>query len=140
MSWHLHHVNVPAPDLQASIKFYEQILGMNAKSFPSSDPSDRGIYKEEDVVITVEDEDQGWPQVHLQVPNPNAARDNNWHINPIAAPHVAYRVNDIEAVKRELDRKGVYYADAASWALRGAYQIYFYDPALNIVEVNQRID
>ena len=39
MSWSIHHVNLPAPDVRASAKFYSEILGLTEGvwSFPPAD-------------------------------------------------------------------------------------------------------
>ena len=37
----------------------------------------------------------------------------------------------------ELTEKGVPFADYGTWAMGGWYQIFFYDPAGNIIEVHQ---
>ncbi len=137
MSWRLHHVNVPSPDLQKSIDFYQSVLDMKAEPFDAAEENLRGEYKVEDVVLVREEGDKGWPQVHLQVPNPNTARDNGWHINPIAAPHTAYNVEDLEVVRERLRARGLYFADAGPWALKGYDQIYLWDPGMNIIEINQ---
>lgn len=136
MSWRLHHVNVPSPNLRASADFYAEVLGMNVGTFDAAEEEIRGKFDTAEVVLASEDTEAGWPQVHLQVPNPNCARDNGWHINPIAAPHTAYHVEDLEVVKERLNRRGVYFADAGPWALRGYDQIYLWDPGMNIVEIN----
>jgi catechol 2,3-dioxygenase-like lactoylglutathione lyase family enzyme len=136
MSWRLHHVNVPSPNLPVSIEFYTEVLKMNLVEFDSAEKDVRGNFKTEDVVLASEDGETDWPQVHLQVPNPNCARDNGWHINPIAAAHTAYHVDDLEAVKERLRLRGVYFADAGPWALRGYDQIYLHDPGMNVIEIN----
>jgi catechol 2,3-dioxygenase-like lactoylglutathione lyase family enzyme len=58
-------------------------------------------------------------------------------INPLERGHVAFRTDDIEAVKRRLKEKGIPFSDYGAWAMNGWYQIFFYDPAGNVVEVHQ---
>ena len=50
---------------------------------------------------------------------------------------VAFRTDDIEAVKKRLDEKGIRYADYGNWAMNGWYQIFFHDPEGNVIEVHQ---
>jgi glyoxylase I family protein len=41
------------------------------------------------------------------------------------------------AFKQRLQDKGIPYADYGAWAMQGWEQIFFYDPAGNIIEVHQ---
>ena len=41
--WHLHHVNVPAPDLPAAIHFYEHAFAMQAEGFPGRPDRSTGV-------------------------------------------------------------------------------------------------
>ena len=60
-------------------------------------------------------------------------------LNPITHGHVAYTVDDIEATKRKLDERGVYYADLRNYLMSDLYQIYTTDPEGNVVEINQEL-
>ncbi len=53
---------------------------------------------------------------------------------------VAFRPDDIAAFKGRLEEKGVPYADYGKWAMNGWYQIFFYDPEGNVIEVHQADD
>ena len=39
--------------------------------------------------------------------------------------------------KKRLDDKGIPYSDFGAWAMKGWEQVFFYDPAGNIIEVHQ---
>ena len=52
----------------------------------------------------------------------------------------AFRTDDIEAFKRHLEEKGVPYSDYGKWSMNGWYQIFFYDPEGNVIEVHQADD
>lgn len=135
MSWELHHVNIPAPDVRASAAFYTTIFGMEEKPFPFVD-RDRGAFGlGNDHIAFFED---GSRQIHISKPVATMARDNGFYLNPVLNGHHAILVDDIEAVKARLEANDVYFADAGRWAFDGYYQIYCYDPGNNVVEINQR--
>jgi hypothetical protein len=48
-------------------------------------------------------------------------------------------VDDIEAAKRKLDERGVYYADLRNYLMSDLYQLYTTDPEGNVVEINQEL-
>src|SRR5690242_7309513 len=58
-------------------------------------------------------------------------------INPLHRGHVAFRTDDIAAVRKRLEEKGIPYSDYGAWAMGGWHQIFFYDPDGNVVEVHQ---
>ena len=70
-------------------------------------------------------------------PIPTFARDNNLPLNPTIGGHVAITVTDLAAVKRRLDAADVVYADVGEYAMAGMRSLYLYDPAMNVVEINQ---
>ena len=48
-------------------------------------------------------------------------------------------VPDIRAVMARMDAAGWHYDDAGVYAMPGMHQIYAYDPAMNVIEVNQQV-
>jgi catechol 2,3-dioxygenase-like lactoylglutathione lyase family enzyme len=132
MTWRMHHMNVPAHDIEASSDFYEKVLGMT----PSRPPF-RSDYDPGRKIGWFETE--GSAQLHLAKPDPNFAQRNGMHVNPTVNGHVAIEVDDLDAVKERLRERGLYFADPGNWALRDYRQIYFLDPSMNCVEVNQHL-
>jgi hypothetical protein len=43
-------------------------------------------------------------------------------------------------LKKRLEEKNIPYSDYGQWAMNGWYQIFFYDPAGNVIEVHQDIN
>ncbi len=135
--WKLEHIFAPAHDVRASAAFYSEIVGMTEVPFPAKNDG-RGTF-------SLEPEDLAYfpdqTRAHVDVLRPSAvfARDNHLHINPLAVPHFAIQVPDIQVVKRRLDDAGVYYGDPGHFALQGLYQLYLHDPAMNLVEICQRV-
>ena len=60
-------------------------------------------------------------------------------MNPTLRGQVALSVGDVAALIGVLRTRGIPYDDRGSRGLRGYRQVYFYDPDLNLVEVNQRV-
>jgi glyoxylase I family protein len=61
-------------------------------------------------------------------------------VNPLIDGHIAFRTDDLAAVKRRLQAKGVNYSDYGQFAIKGWHQVFFLDPAGNVVEVHQVLD
>ena len=58
-------------------------------------------------------------------------------VNPLARGHIAFRTDDMAAVKASLDRHGVNYSDYGVWSINNWHQIFFFDPSGNVVEVHE---
>ena len=79
----------------------------------------------------------GTIQMHLAERDLDVAFRTGHAVNPLDRGHIAFRTDDIEAVKKRLDEKGIRYADYGNWAMNGWYQIFFHDPEGNVIEVHQ---
>lgn len=133
-TWRIHHANLPAYDVDRSVDFYREVLRMEPGR-----PDFIDEYNPQGRKLAWFEAD-GTAQLHLSEPVPNWSADNGFHINPILRGHTAFTVPDIDYVKDRLRARNVYFADAGNWALKGHYQIYTYDPSLNVIEINQKTD
>ena len=79
----------------------------------------------------------GQTQVHLAATDLGVAFRTKHVVNPLERGHIAFRTDDIEAFKKRLEEKNIFYSDYGQWAMNGWYQIFFYDPAGNVIEVHQ---
>jgi len=79
-------------------------------------------------------------QVHLCKRDEHLATRYGQAVNPILHGHIAFRCDDIEAVKARLEEHGVPYADYGIWAVKGWYQIFVYDPVGTVIEIHQVMD
>lgn len=131
MTWRIHHTNLPAHDVAESAAFYENVLGMTP-----SRPDFNSDYDPGRAIGWFDTE--GSAQLHLCPPDPNFAERNGFHLNPTLNGHVAIEVDDLDAVKDRLRSRGLYFADAGEWALRGYRQIYVLDPSANCLEINEK--
>jgi len=138
MSWSLHHVNLPAADVRAMARFYSTVFGMQEKPFPFVSEGRGALETGGDFVALFEDEDAR--QIHICKPTPTLPWENNLRLHPVINGHLAIQVDDIEGVMRRLEALGMPYDDAGRWAFKGHRQVYTYDPSMNVVEINQRVD
>lgn len=140
MSWSIHHVNLPSTDVRGTAAFYATVLGMaeEAWTFPAS----RGyIPADADKLALFPDPSKGGGHrgLHLIHPDPTFAQRNNLMHNPSIGGHVAIEVKDLAAVKARLTAAGIPYSDAGVFAIPGLHNIYVYDPAMNLIEINQQV-
>ena len=135
MGWRLHHVNIPVQNIRENAAFYTRVLGMEEEPFPYQPGG--GIVTDRSSATRAFFDD-GNCQVHMSRPTQRFSYDNHLFLHPTLTGHLAINVDDIESVKDALRRENVPFEDAGTWALEGFYQIYFYDAALNVVEVNQK--
>ena len=80
----------------------------------------------------------GIVQMHIVEKDVMAGFRSGQIVNPVSHGHIAYRCDDIEAVKAELDAKGVPYSDRGERAVEGWHQIFFHDPDGNVIEIYQK--
>ncbi len=76
-------------------------------------------------------------QMHLAEQDLGVGFRTGQTVNPLHNGHIAFRTDDIEAVKQRLTEKGIAFSDFGTWAMNGWHQIFFYDPDGNVVEVHQ---
>ena len=126
----LHHVNVPTHNPERMVPFYKDVLGLVPFSVDRLSCSSRGtVFLGADV-----------GEIHLGAPEPYLLATNEHSVNPILRGHSAFRTNDIDKIKANLEKLNVPYSDYGVWALKNWYQIYFYDPEGNVVEVQQIVE
>ena len=138
----LHHVNIVSPDLPGLDNFYQKVLGLEQMEdlplIPIKGFSDtsKGTVKNPASFLRA-----GPDKAELPDPPLQERLISRRSLRPVGQPdragHVAFRCDDIEAVKRRLDQHGVPYADYGVWAVKDWYQIFVFDPAGTVIEVHQ---
>jgi glyoxylase I family protein len=128
----LHHVNLCSKDVPAMDEFYRSILDLVPEPSRREARVTAQGYAGDVAFVT-----DGQTEFHLAEKDLGAAFRTQNAINPLERGHIAFRTDDIEAFKKRLDDKGVPYADYGKWAMNGWYQIFFYDPEGNVIEVHQ---
>ena len=130
-----HHINYVSKNVDELNNFYKNILQMDTvpeTNFPRTSSTDNSGYDGKIKFLT-----EGSMQMHLAEKNLNVAKINNQHINPVEKGHIAFRTDDIEAFKKILIKNNINFADYGTAFAKEWYQIFFYDPEGNIVEVHQ---
>ena len=142
----LHHVGITVKDLDASIRFYHDLLGLKFSNEPSPwfDGPDLGpavgvpgaALRQVSLLLgdtTLE---------LLEYKSPPSQTEGPLMSQSLGASHVAFVVDDIEAKKAELEAQGIrFYSDVNvvdEGVLAGWRWVYFEDPdgyPLELVEV-----
>lgn len=139
----LHHVNIVGTDVAGLDDFYRRALGLSPMPAPSLIEIPGYSIREGDSFVNpasfLSAGDPDLLQLHLCAPDQHLGQRYGQYVNPVAHGHVAFRCDDIAAVKRRLDEQGIPYSDYGEWAMRGWYQIFLVDPVGTVVEVHQVI-
>jgi glyoxylase I family protein len=132
MNIKLHHLNLCSKDVPGMEEFYRSVLELQPESSLSSARDITQGYAAPVAFMT-----DGQTQVHLAETDLGVSFRTNHVVNPLDRGHIAFRTDDIEAFKMRLKEKDIPYSDYGQWAMNGWYQIFFYDPAGNVIEVHQ---
>jgi glyoxylase I family protein len=132
MNIKLHHLNLCSKDVPGMEEFYRSVLELQPESSLSSARDTTQGYAAPVAFMT-----DGQTQVHLAETDRGVGFRTNHVVNPLDRGHIAFRTDDIEAFKMRLKEKDIPYSDYGQWAMNGWYQIFFYDPAGNVIEVHQ---
>ncbi|MBV9607298.1 MAG: VOC family protein [Solirubrobacterales bacterium] len=142
----MHHVGITVSDLERGIDFYHGVLGLGFAAEPSPVFDDPALGPAvgvpgaalRQVSLALAD---GILEL-LEYTRPASPIDAPLAQNALGAQHVAFLVDDIGAVKTELEAKGVrFYSDVNAvdeGVLAGWRWVYFSDPdgnALELVEI-----
>ena len=131
----LHHVGITVKDLDASIRFYHDVLGLQFSNEPSpwfdGDELAEGVgvpgARLRQCCLLVGDDVLELLEYANREPS-----DGPVHQNHLGAMHVALRVDDVAAVQTELEAKGVEFLSSAhvvdEGVLAGWRWVYFHDP------------
>ncbi|MEM8791223.1 MAG: VOC family protein [Pseudomonadota bacterium] len=138
MTWFIHHVNIPAHDTRDSSNFYERVLGVEEVPWVFPDRLDVVIQDPEKLRLLpcptralVAN-----PGIHVVKPDPGFSISRRFHHNPTIGGHVAYHVADLDQVIARLEARGVPHTLTGEYAIPNIRQVYFFDPAMNLVEAN----
>ncbi|WP_323796309.1 hypothetical protein [Nisaea sp.] len=135
--WILHHVNLQAHDVRATVGFFTGTTAMVEGTWKApADKGDFSIDPSELAVLDLGSENRG---LHVIRPDAGFGQRNGFAHNPSIGGHPAFRVPDIHAVMRRLEEVGIVYSDAGTYAMTGYHQVYVYDPSFNLIEINQRL-
>ena len=133
-----HHINYVSKNVDELNNFYKNILQMETvpeSNFPRTDATNDIGYNGRIKFVT-----EGNMQMHLAEKDLDVAQKNKKHINPVEKGHIAFRTDDIETFKKLLKKNKIRFADYGTAFAKEWYQIFFYDPEGNIIEVHQLLE
>ena len=133
-----HHINYVSKNVDSLNSFYKNILQMDSisnKDFPRTVSTLDTGYNGKIRFVT-----EGNIQMHLAERDMEVAIKNKQSINPVAKGHIAFRTDNIEEFKVLLENNNIEYADYGTAFAKEWYQVFFYDPEGNVIEVHQKIN
>ena len=142
----LHHVGITVADLDASIRFYHDVLGLEFANEPSpwfdGEELSRGVGVPGAALRQVSLLVGDTTLELLEYRSPPSETERPLGSNSRGASHVAVLVEDIEATKAELEAKGIEFYSPVNvvdeGVLAGWRWVYFEDPdgyPLELVQV-----
>jgi catechol 2,3-dioxygenase-like lactoylglutathione lyase family enzyme len=142
----LHHVGITVKDLDASIRFYHDVLGLQFSNEPSpwfeGDELSRGVGVRGAALRQVSLLVGDTTLELLEYRSPPSETERPLGSQSLGASHVGFFVDDIEATKAQLEAKGVEFYSEVNMVdegvLAGWRWVYFEDPdgyPLELVEV-----
>ncbi|WZH50998.1 MAG: VOC family protein [Nocardioides alkalitolerans] len=152
----LHHVNVVSDDMDELNGFYRDVLGLEKIPMiiedvkeqapaPDEDEGDRQRRQNASMFDTtnaaffdVSGKDE--LQIHIGLRQPYLSARLGHVVNPVLTGHFAFRTDDLDAVRKSLNEAGIEYSDYGEWVVKGWDQIFLYDPAGNVVEIQQVLE
>jgi catechol 2,3-dioxygenase-like lactoylglutathione lyase family enzyme len=116
----IDHVNIETADPERSARFYADILGLIVGDRPNFDRPGYWMYAD------------GQPVVHIITPDVNNKLLTG--SEDAAISHFAFRIEDFEEARQQLDTKGIKYeiSDVPGTAMQ---QLFFSDPDGVLVEL-----
>jgi glyoxylase I family protein len=130
-----HHINLCTQDVPGLDTFYRDILDMKSEPGLAANRDKEQGYAGNVSFLTDGRDDA--TQFHLAEQDLKIGFKTGQTVNPLEKGHLAFRTDDIAAFKKRLADNGIPYSDFGAWAMKGWEQIFFYDPAGNIIEVHQ---
>jgi catechol 2,3-dioxygenase-like lactoylglutathione lyase family enzyme len=139
----IHHVGITVPNLERSIDFYHGVLGLEFSNEPSpifDDPSlgpAVGVPGANLKQVCLHCGESVVELLEYTRPEPSSERPPP--PNRIGAAHLAFRVDDVEVRKAELEAKGIEFLSDVNvvdtGVLAGWRWVYFRDPDGNTLEL-----
>ncbi|HET8627270.1 MAG TPA: VOC family protein [Thermomicrobiales bacterium] len=127
-----HHLNLAGKEPAATAAFYRDLLGLT----PTELPRDLAAFGAPANILR---DERGY-QYHFIPPAPDFAAQNDLPVNPLDGGHLAFRVDDIAAVRAHLEARGIPFADMGVWSIKGWHQLFCADPDGRVVEFHQVVD
>jgi lactoylglutathione lyase len=143
----IHHTALNVTDMERSLKFYREVLGLEPMFEPQEASGERFEKATHipgaKIKFTMLKIGNGHTFIELiQYVNPKA-KPNQLTISDTGAPHVAFRVDNIDETKAKLESKGVKFNSdpvrIQAGPLKGRSFVYFKDPDGLTLELFQEL-
>ena len=137
MKLEFHHINFVSKDVEGLHKFYTEILMLDdipMQSFPRTRETAESGFSGKIMFAT-----DGSMQMHLAEQDFIVAFKNGHSINPVERGHIAFRTDDLGAFLAMLDKHNIPYSDYGNAFSKEWHQVFFQDPAGNVIEVHQEV-
>ena len=135
MKLELHHINLSTRDVKELERFYKDILFLDTQTEDLPTLEKKKGYSGD--VSFVGD---GKVQMHLAQKDLSVNFKTGHFINPVEKGHIAFRTDNIEEFKVLLTENNIQFSDYGTAFAKEWYQIFFRDPAGNIIEVHQLLE
>ena len=128
-----HHLNLASDGdgVERTVAFYRDLLELT----PVELPRDQAEYS---AGIHTMADPSGY-QYHFVPAERDFTERESLPVNPLIG-HLAFRVDDIAALRERLDAAGIPYSDMGVWAIKGWHQLFCEDPDGRVVEFHQVVD
>ena len=137
MNLKFHHINLVSKNLVELNDFYQNILGL--KSLPQDNFKRTESSESEGYSGAIKFVSDGNVQMHLAEKDLSVAAKNKHFLNPVEKGHIAFRTDNINYVKKILQKNNINFSDYGNTFSKEWHQIFFQDPEGNIVEIHQEI-
>ena len=146
MKLRLHHVNVCSDDMEELHKFYSEALGLDVlpplpmielEEEVRSEPQEGGAWEQNVGFFDASGADE--LQIHASRRQVYLGARMGHAVNPLITGHFAFRTDDLDELRARLTKAGIPFSDYGEWSVKGWDQIFFSDPAGNVIEVHQVI-
>ena len=144
MQLRLHHVNVCSDDMEALHRFYAEALGLESlpplpmiEQATDENPPASGNEGEWAQNVGFFDAGGAELQIHASRRQAYLGARMGQAVNPLITGHFAFRTDDLDALRERLANAGIPFSDYGEWSVKGWDQIFFSDPAGNVIEVHE---
>lgn len=129
----LHHHGIrigTAPDeVEQARSFYSDVLGLSTDPARPTIPTIPGFWM-------YVGEGERTTQIHLMGASGKSPMARSEKEDP-TLPHVALAVEDIQAARKELDERGIWYWSIQGLVGQNSDQVFVRDPCGNVIELHQ---
>ena len=131
----LHHINICSDRVPALDGFYRSVLGLNDVPSLTAERITTAYGGQTEFVT------DGSMQIHLSTHDYELGRRLGHSVNPVDRNgHIAFRTDDLDDIKQRLAAADIEVCDYGVWGMNGWHQIFFRDPAGNVIEIHQVLD